>query len=186
MSSVTGAVLIFESVLKRVLWQDKFELIYVAPSQILVNSLHDPQEKMTICSRLGLEIDDVRIMGRDNYLVARTEESLIVCDLTRNLISEVPWTTSGCHERFYFENPNVCLIFNVGELSLVEYGVSNILSSVRTEFVNPHVISVRLNERQQLRLIIIIIIVINYYDHTEYSMEINFNLYLFFIEIIRN
>lgn len=151
MSSVTGAVLIFESVLKRVLWQDKFELIYVAPSQLLVHSLRDTQEQMIIRSWFGLEIDDVRIMGKDNYLVARTEESLIICDLTRNLVSEVPWTASGCHERFYFENPNVCLIFNVGELSLVEYGESNILGSVRTEFVNPHVISVRLNERQQTR-----------------------------------
>lgn len=143
--------MIFESVLKRVLWQDKFELIYVAPSQLLVHSLRDTQEQMIIRSWFGLEIDDVRIMGKDNYLVARTEESLIICDLTRNLVSEVPWTASGCHERFYFENPNVCLIFNVGELSLVEYGESNILGSVRTEFVNPHVISVRLNERQQTR-----------------------------------
>ncbi|XP_018787824.1 PREDICTED: intraflagellar transport protein 172 homolog [Bactrocera latifrons] len=146
-ASVTGAVILFESVLKRTIWQDKFELIFVAPSQLLVKSLQDPAEQMTIESQLGLEIDDVRIMGKDNYLVARTEDSMILCDLTRNLVSEVPWTTSGRHERFYFENPNVCLIFNVGELSLVEYGENTILGSVRTEFVNPHVISVRLNER---------------------------------------
>lgn len=87
------------------------------------------------------------ISGKDSYLVARTEETLIICDLIRNLISEVPWTTSGRHERFYFENPNVCLIFNAGELSLVEYGNNYISGSVRSEFVNPHVISVRLNER---------------------------------------
>ncbi|XP_013113055.2 intraflagellar transport protein 172 homolog [Stomoxys calcitrans] len=151
MSSVTGAVIIFESVLKRTIWQDKFELIFVAPSQLLVRSLQEPNEQMTIESQLGLEIDDVRIMGKDNYLVARTEESLILCDLTRNLVSEVPWTASGRHERFYFENPTVCLIFNVGELSLVEYGEPQILGSVRTEFVNPHVISVRLNERGTTR-----------------------------------
>lgn len=151
MSSVTGAVIVFESVLKRTIWQDKFELIFVAPSQLLVRSMQEPHEQLTIESQLGLEIDDVRIMGKDNYLVARTEESLILCDLTRNLVSEVPWTASGRHERFYFENPTVCLIFNVGELSLVEYGESQILGSVRTEFVNPHVISVRLNERGNTR-----------------------------------
>lgn len=151
-ASVTGAVVVFESVLKRTIWQDKFELIFVAPSQLLVRSLlQEPSEQMTIESNLGLEIDDVRIMGKDNYLVARTEESLILCDMTRNLVSEVPWTASGRHERFYFENPNVCLIFNVGELSLVEYGEQIILGSVRTEFVNPHVISVRLNERGNAR-----------------------------------
>lgn len=79
--------------------------------------------------------------------MARTDESLILCDLTRNLNSELSWTKSGDHEKFYFENPNVCLIFNAGELSLVEYGDNFVLTSVRTEFVNPHTISVRLNER---------------------------------------
>ncbi|KAH8365613.1 hypothetical protein KR093_002735 [Drosophila rubida] len=151
LGSVSGAVLLFESVLKRTIWQDKFELIFVAPSQLLVRSLAEPTQQLTIESQLGLEIDDVRIMGKDNYLVGRTEESLILCDLTRNLASEVPWTASGRHERFYFENPHVCLVFNVGELSLVEYGDNRILGSVRTEFVNPHVISVRLNERGNAR-----------------------------------
>lgn len=39
------------------------------------------------------------------------------------------------------------MIFNAGELSLVEYGENEILASVRTEFANPHLLSVRLNER---------------------------------------
>lgn len=59
------------------------------------------------------------------------------------------WNDTGYNEKFYFENANVCLVFNAGELSLVEYGDNYILSSVRTEFVNPHLISVRLNERNQ-------------------------------------
>ena len=41
------------------------------------------------------------------------------------------------------------MIFNAGELSMVEYGQNEILGSVRTEFMNPHLISVRLNERKQ-------------------------------------
>uniref|UniRef100_T1GRP5 Anaphase-promoting complex subunit 4 WD40 domain-containing protein n=1 Tax=Megaselia scalaris TaxID=36166 RepID=T1GRP5_MEGSC len=90
LGSVSGAVVLFESVLRRTIWQDKFELIFVAPSQLLVKSLQEPSEQMIIQSKLGLEIDDVRIMGKDNYLLARTEDSLILCDLTRNLISEVP------------------------------------------------------------------------------------------------
>ena len=32
------------------------------------------------------------------------------------------------------------MIFNAGELSLVEYGENEILGSVRTEFMNPHLI----------------------------------------------
>lgn len=40
-------------------------------------------------------------------------------------------------------------MFNAGELTLIEYGDNDVLCSVRTEFANPHLISVRLNERNQ-------------------------------------
>ena len=77
---------------------------------------------------------------------------------------------SGGNEKFYFENENVscyfkgpvslsppymymnmqvCMIFNAGELSLVEYGVNDLLTSVRTEHMSPHLISVRINERRR-------------------------------------
>ena len=36
--------------------------------------------------------------------------------------------------------PQVCMIFNAGELTLVEYGSNDSLGSVRTEFMNPHLI----------------------------------------------
>lgn len=32
------------------------------------------------------------------------------------------------------------MIFNAGELSLVEYGSNDILGSVRTEFMSPHLV----------------------------------------------
>lgn len=41
------------------------------------------------------------------------------------------------HRIFLFQ---VCMIFNAGELSLVEYSNNEILGSVRTEFMNPHLI----------------------------------------------
>ncbi|KAK2546717.1 Intraflagellar transport protein 172-like protein [Acropora cervicornis] len=62
---------------------------------------------------------------------------------------EVPWQGTGGNEKFFFENENVCMVFNAGELSLIEYGINEILGTVRTEFMNPHLISVRLNERKQ-------------------------------------
>lgn len=37
-------------------------------------------------------------------------------------------------------HPQVCMIFNAGELTLVEYGNNDTLGSVRTEFMNPHLI----------------------------------------------
>ena len=43
----------------------------------------------------GYEITDVRIMGGENYLVARTPETMLVGDLQRNLLSEIPWGMSA-------------------------------------------------------------------------------------------
>lgn len=64
--SVCGSVIIFESILKRTVWHDKFELTYVAPSQLLIKSMQDPKLSMIVESQLGLEIDDVRLMGKKN------------------------------------------------------------------------------------------------------------------------
>lgn len=51
--------------------------------------------------------------------------------MERNLLSEIVWPYSERNEKFYFENPSVCLIFNCGELTLVEYGNDQILATVR-------------------------------------------------------
>ena len=32
------------------------------------------------------------------------------------------------------------MVFNAGELSLIEYGQNEVLATVRTEFMNPHLI----------------------------------------------
>lgn len=65
--SICGAVLLFESVLKRTVWHDKFELTYVTHSQLLLKSLQESESTVLIVeSQLGLEIDDVRFMGMSN------------------------------------------------------------------------------------------------------------------------
>lgn len=53
------------------------------------------------------------------------------------------------NEKFYLDNENVCMIVNAGEISFVEYGNDLIVGWIRTERVNPHLISVRVNERKQ-------------------------------------
>ena len=147
--SLCGGVELFESVLKRAVWKNKFEMTYVGPSQVLVKPLAKGARGVILKSIYGYEISDVRIMGGENYLVARTPETMLLGDLQKNLLSEIQWGSSmGGNEKFYFENANVCMIFNAGELSLVEYGKNEVLGSVRTEFMNPHLISVRINERK--------------------------------------
>lgn len=75
--------------LRRTLWKDKFEITYVGPSQVLIKPLDLHDSGVIIRSQHGGEIEDVKIMGRDNYLVARTDQTLLVADLLRNLLSEV-------------------------------------------------------------------------------------------------
>lgn len=76
-------------VLKRTVWKDKFEITYVGPSQVLVKPLNSNERGVILRSQHGGEIDDVKIMGKDCYLVAKTKETLLVADLHRNLLSEV-------------------------------------------------------------------------------------------------
>jgi intraflagellar transport protein 172 len=64
-------------------------------------------------------------------------------DLESCNLSELPWMGSGS-EKFYFDNPQIGMVFNAGELSLVEFGRNEILGSCRTEHMNSHYISVRI------------------------------------------
>ncbi|KAG1963505.1 intraflagellar transport protein [Pimephales promelas] len=130
------------------IYKNKFEMTYVGLSQVIVKNLSSGT-RVVLKSQYGYEIDEVKVMGKDRYLVAHTSDTLLLGDLLSNKLSEVAWQGSGGNEKFFFENETVCMIFNAGELALVEYGSNEILGSVRTEFMNPHLISVRLNERRQ-------------------------------------
>ncbi|XP_071746269.1 intraflagellar transport protein 172 homolog [Lepeophtheirus salmonis] len=147
--SLCGGVELFESVLRRSVWKNKFEITYVGSSQVLVKPLMKRARGVILKSIYGHDIEDVRIMGGDNYIIARTPETMLLGDMNKNLLSEIPWMNSGGNEKFYFESNNVCMVFNAGELNLVEYGKNELIGSVRTEFMNPHLISVRINERRQ-------------------------------------
>uniref|UniRef100_UPI003AACFFE7 intraflagellar transport protein 172 homolog isoform X1 n=1 Tax=Centroberyx gerrardi TaxID=166262 RepID=UPI003AACFFE7 len=146
--TLCGGVEQFDCCLRRNIYKNKFEMTYVGLSQVIVRNLSSGT-RVVLKSYYGYEIEEVKIMGKDRYLVAHTSDTLLLGDLLTNKLSEVPWPGSGGNEKFFFENETVCMIFNAGELSLVEYANNEILGSVRTEFMNPHLISVRLNERKQ-------------------------------------
>ncbi|KAM6905680.1 intraflagellar transport protein 172 homolog [Lycodopsis pacificus] len=146
--TLCGGVELFDCCLRRAIYKNKFEMTYVGLSQVIVRNLSSGT-RVVLKSYHGYEIEEVKIMGKDRYLVAHTSDTLLLGDLLSNKLSEVPWPGSGGNEKFFFENESVCMIFNAGELSLVEYSSNEILGSVRTEFMNPHLISVRLNERKQ-------------------------------------
>ncbi|XP_042302841.1 LOW QUALITY PROTEIN: intraflagellar transport protein 172 homolog [Sceloporus undulatus] len=146
--TLCGGVEQFDCCLRRSIYKNKFEMAYVGPSQVIVKNL-STGVRIVLKSNYGYEIDEVKILGKERYLVAHTSDTLLLGDMTCNKLMEVPWQGSGGNEKFFFDNENVCMIFNAGELTLVEYGNDDILGSVRTEFMNPHLISVRINERRQ-------------------------------------
>ncbi|XP_041357336.1 intraflagellar transport protein 172 homolog isoform X2 [Gigantopelta aegis] len=146
--TLCGGVELFDCCLKRTLYKNKFEITHVGLSQVIVKNLSNGS-RVVLKSHYGYEIDEVRIMGKDRYMIAHTSDTILVGDLQSNKLSEIPWQSSGGNEKYYFDNESVCMIFNAGELALIEYGANEVLGVVRTEFMNPHLISVRLNERKQ-------------------------------------
>lgn len=60
---------------------------------------------MDISSELGHKITKVDVF-RDRYVFARTAKSLILGDLTSNVVGEILWSGSG-KEQLYFDNPEV-------------------------------------------------------------------------------
>ncbi|RTG85468.1 intraflagellar transport protein 172 [Schistosoma bovis] len=142
-----GGVDIFDCCMKKKLYKKIFELNYVGPSQVIVRNLKS-DDTIVLQSKFGYEIDDVKVMGKNRYLVTHTSNTLILGDLRANQLSEVPWSRKNPKERFYFGYNKFCIIFGSGELYVIEYGVNEILGSVRTEFTTPFLISVRVNERK--------------------------------------
>ncbi|XP_052741813.1 intraflagellar transport protein 172 homolog [Bicyclus anynana] len=147
-ASQTGAVLQFEAVLRRWVWRDTVSVQHVSARQLLLSRLADDAPPLTVTTKRAPDIFNVRFIGNDWYAVCRTSNSLILCDIAHGLTSEIPWSGSG--ERIYAAVGGACLLHRAGELSVVEYGLDKVLHTVRTERVNPHVLSVRINEGQKV------------------------------------
>ncbi|CAH2039718.1 unnamed protein product, partial [Iphiclides podalirius] len=144
LASQTGAVIQLEAVLRRWVWRDTVEVQHVSPRQLVMTRLANDAPPLTVTSKHAPDIFNVRFVGNDWYAVCRTSTTLILCDIARGLTSEIPWSGGG--ERIYAAVGGACLLHRAGELSVVEYGLDQVLHTVRTERVNPHVLSVRVNE----------------------------------------
>lgn len=94
--------------------------------QVIVKRLSSGT-RIVLKSHFGYEVLKINVYS-DQYLIAHTPETLLIGDLDSCKLSEVPWSGSGS-EKFLFDNPNVCMVYNAGELSLVEYGHNEILGA---------------------------------------------------------
>ena len=139
-----GSVDLYDACIKRIKYKGKFEFTYVSLSQVIVKRL-STGTRIALTSSFGLEILKINIKD-DRYLTAYTAETLLLGDMESCKLSEIPWRGGSGNERFIFDNPTVCMVYNAGELNMVEYGKNDILGVCRTEHISPHLISVRLNE----------------------------------------
>jgi len=149
LGSLCGILDLYDACIRRCRYKGKFEFTYVSLSQVIVKRLNTGTRNL-IRSQFGCEITKINIF-QDRFVVAHTTETLLLGDLDTFKLSEIQWHGSGGGEKFVFENTTVCLIDYAGELSLVEYGQNEILGSVRTEYVNGHLLSVRINEKPPRR-----------------------------------
>ncbi|KPA78261.1 hypothetical protein ABB37_06412 [Leptomonas pyrrhocoris] len=138
--STTGSVDMFDCCLRRYRVRGAYEFTYVSHSQVIVKRLATGT-RLVLQSYMGFEVQKVNVY-QDRYLVAHTSATLLLGDLVSHKLSEVPWQLSG-REKFVFDNEQICMVFNVGELCLIEYGKNMILGTCRTEERNAHRISVR-------------------------------------------
>eukprot|EP01105_Mastigella_eilhardi_P013040 TRINITY_DN2967_c0_g1_i2.p1 TRINITY_DN2967_c0_g1~~TRINITY_DN2967_c0_g1_i2.p1 ORF type:complete len:926 (-),score=269.09 TRINITY_DN2967_c0_g1_i2:2602-5379(-) len=144
LGSLCGTVELYNASIRQYRYKGKYLVTYVSPGQVLVRRLATGQQLM-LCTALPLEITRVAVQ-QDRFVVGFTAESIVCGDIASNLVSEVQCSVTGT-EKFIFDNPKVCMVFNAGELTLIEYGAARQpLASIRTDHVNPHLISVRLIE----------------------------------------
>ncbi|KAK9829656.1 hypothetical protein WJX72_007146 [[Myrmecia] bisecta] len=139
--NLTGCVDLYDACTRRHRYKGMFEFTYVSRSQAIVKRLSNGM-RIVLKSAYGSEIDKINVY-QDRFLVAHTPETLLLGDLETCKLSEVPWNGSG-QEKFVFDNPQVCMVYNAGELTLIEYGHNDVLGACRTEHMSSFLISVQL------------------------------------------
>ena len=149
--TLCGLLDLYDACIRRYTYKKIFEMTYVSPSQVLVKN-KTTKTTNVVASKAGNEILKVAIHSDpltklDRYVVATTEEELIMQDLNTGKVSEIQWHGDGQHEKFYFDTNNAALVSYAGELSVIEYGNDEVIASVRTEHTSSHLLSVRINER---------------------------------------
>jgi intraflagellar transport protein 172 len=140
-----GVCDLYDACLRRYRYRGSFEFTYISPSQVIVKRLSNNERCIIKSNYDDVEITRINIF-QNRFLVANTSKTLLMGDLDKSLISEIQWVSNGS-EKFFFDNESACMAYNVGELTIVQYGSNEVLGSCRTEHMSPHLISLRINEQ---------------------------------------
>lgn len=155
--AVSGTAGLWDACLRRTRWKEKLEFTYVSLSAVIVKRL-STGVRIVLRSSFGHEIRRVKVVtgmaatgqaAGERYIAAYTPATLLLGDLDSCKLSEVPWSSVGpsvgAGDRFLFGlHPSVVLVARAGEVTLVEYGRTDAVATVRTEHVSRSTLSVRI------------------------------------------
>jgi intraflagellar transport protein 172 len=142
--TLCGVVDLYDICVRRTMYKGGFELTYVSHSQVIVRHV-ESNLRVVVRSQYGREILKTNIF-KNRFVIANTVDTLLLGDLESAKLSEIQWHGNGS-EKYIFDNPSATIIYFAGEVSIVEYGMDEILGSIRTSYTNSHVLSLRINER---------------------------------------
>ncbi|OHT11766.1 selective LIM binding factor [Tritrichomonas foetus] len=145
--SVTGGLYIVTASIGSFRYKNLFEVVHVTGSQIRVVDLQSHNE-LSIRS-------DFRILTtnfqQNRYVIVRTTQSFVVADTKSGKTSEFPASlTDGdakITERFIFIDDVAVLVWNTGELTVVEMGKPQPLAAISTQYASPYLLSLRFNAK---------------------------------------
>lgn len=147
-TSINGLVDLFEIKWKKSLISRYFEINFMGSNQISVRSSKESHlPEINVLIRSKSEIKNVKIVKR-RYAIVWTKNSLIFSDLevasnsssNAKQFTEIDWTgmTTASELRFCFDFDSVVLINVIGELYIFQLSNGQLLTSVRTDFISPH------------------------------------------------
>lgn len=144
--SVTGAVFIINASKGSYRYKKLFEVVQVNGSQINIISLKF-QKSLTLKSQY--QIMDTHFY-QDQYIVSRTTQSFLIGDILSGKTVEFPveiMSQPKITEKFIFIDDLAVIMWNKGELTVVEFGKNEPIANIATNFPSSYLLSLRLDAK---------------------------------------
>jgi len=146
-SSATGSLFILTVSMGSYRYKNLFECINVTGSQLRVVDLQDKSE---LNIRSEFRILNTKFQ-HDRYVIVRTPQTFVVGDMKSKKTSEMPATMmegdNAIKERFVFIDDIAVLVWNTGELTVVEFGKQTPLAAIPTQYASSYLLSLRFGSK---------------------------------------
>ena len=146
-ATVNGDLELFSFEWKSKIVSENFTIEYIGMNQVVITNTSSGSKAIFSSKH---DIRNVKIV-RSKFAVIWTTQTLIIGQLENfsTKKSEVEWIGMGhAGVKFCFDFESVAIIDVIGELYLIELGKDSFLTSLRTDYATPHLLSIRLNERK--------------------------------------